>query len=129
MFLLRFVTALLGLFGRGRSPAMSFNLLVPRSGYRVARDIACGPLPRNRLDLYLPLKLETGAPALLFFYGGGFRAGRKSEYRIVGEALASAGIIVGVADYRIYPQAKFPNFLEDAANAVVKFREEVARSA
>jgi acetyl esterase/lipase len=122
MFVLRALTALFGLFGHGRSPAMLFNLLAPRAGYRVERDIAYGDLPRNRLDLYLPLKLEAPAPVLLFFYGGGFVAGHKSEYRIFGEAFASLGILTAVADYRIHPEAKFPNFLEDGAKAASKLR-------
>src|SRR5258706_49463 len=40
MWILRFLTAVLGLFGRARSPAMMLNLTVPRSGYRVQRDFA-----------------------------------------------------------------------------------------
>jgi acetyl esterase/lipase len=118
--LLRFITAALGLFGRGRSPAMLFNLMVPRRGYRAVRDIAYREGSRAGFDLYLPLTVEADVPTVLFFYGGGFRAGRKSEYRVVGEALATLGIIVAVADYPIDPEARFPNFLEDAARAVAK---------
>jgi len=54
MWILRFLTAVLGLFGRARSPAMMLNLTVPRSGYRVERDSAYGEAPRQRYDLYLP---------------------------------------------------------------------------
>jgi acetyl esterase/lipase len=60
---------------------------------------------------------------VLFFYGGGFIAGRKSEYRIVGQALTSQGIIVGIADYGLYPEFRFPVFVEDGAKAFVAFRE------
>jgi acetyl esterase/lipase len=118
MWILRFLTAVLGLFGRGRSPAMMLNLTVPRWGYRVQRDFPYGPAPRQRFDLYLPKALTAPASIVLFFYGGAFRAGRKSEYRVVGEALASNGIIAAVADYRIYPEARFPDFLEDGAKAL-----------
>jgi acetyl esterase/lipase len=126
MWILRFLTAVLGLFGRGRSPAMMLNLTVPRSGYRVERDSAYGETPRQRFDLYLPKALTAPAPIVLFFYGGAFRAGRKSEYRVVGEALASKGIIVVVADYRIYPEARFPDFLEDGAKALAAVHERAA---
>ena len=120
------MTAVLGLFGRGRSPAMMLNLTVPRSGYRVERDSAYGQAPRQRFDLYLPKVLTKPAPIVLFFYGGAFRAGRKSEYRVVGEALASKGIIVAVADYRIYPDARFPDFLEDGAKALAAVHARAA---
>jgi acetyl esterase/lipase len=118
MWILRVLTALLGLTGRGRSPAMMLGLTVPRSGYRVQRGLAYGKAPRQRFDLYLPKDLSGPAPVLLFFYGGAFRAGRRSEYRVVGEAFASKGIIVAVADYRIYPEAHFPDFLDDGAAAL-----------
>lgn len=64
---------------------------------------------------------------MLFFYGGAFRVGRKSEYRVVGQALASKGIIAAVADYRIYPEARFPDFLEDGAQALAKVHALAAR--
>jgi acetyl esterase/lipase len=118
MWILRFLTALLGLTGRGRSPAIMLNLTVPRSGYRVHRGLAYGDGPRQRFDLYVPNNVSAPAPVLLFFYGGAFRAGRRSEYRVVGEAFASKGIIVAVADYRIHPDAIFPNFLNDGAAAL-----------
>src|SRR5260221_14060570 len=118
MWILRFLTAVLGLFGRARSPAMMLNLTVPRWGYRVQRDFPYGPAARQRFDLYLPKGLTGPAPVVLFFYGGAFRAGRTSEYRVVGEALASKGIIVAVADYRLYPEARFPAFPEDGAKAL-----------
>jgi acetyl esterase/lipase len=118
MWFLRFLTSLLGLFGQGRSPAMMLNLTMPRSGYRVERDLPYGMGPRQRFDFYLPKTISAPAPVLLFFYGGAFRAGRKDEYRIVGEAFAGKGIIVAVADYRISPAARFPDFLEDGAAAL-----------
>jgi acetyl esterase/lipase len=68
----------------------------------------------------------SGAPVVVFFYGGAFRAGRKSEYRFAGEAFASAGMIVAVPDYRIYPEARFPDFLKDGAQAVAKVRDIAA---
>jgi acetyl esterase/lipase len=126
MWILRFLTALLGLFGEGRSPAMLLNLVAPRSGCRVQRDLIYGTGPRQRFDLYLPKNGPAPSPVLLFFYGGAFRTGRKSEYRIVGEAFASKGILVAIADYRIYPKARFPDFLKDGATALATLHARVA---
>jgi acetyl esterase/lipase len=114
------------MLARGASPAMLLNLTVPRSGYRVLRDIAYGAGPRHKFDLYLPERLSPPAPVLLYFYGGGFVAGRKSEYRFMGQALASKGIIVAVADYRLYPEVAFPAFIEDGADAFVALKGFVA---
>jgi acetyl esterase/lipase len=123
MGLLRFLTACFGMLARGASPAMLLNLTVPRSGYKLVRDIAYGVGPRHKLDLYLPEQPTGAAPAVLFFYGGGFIAGRKNEYRVVGQALASKGIVTAVADYRLYPEVTFPAFLEDGADAFVALRK------
>lgn len=121
------LSSVFGLFGAGRSPAALLNFTVPRSGYRVLRDIPYAGGPRQRMDFYLPPDVKAPAPVVLFFYGGAFRAGRKSEYRFAGEALASRGIIVAVPDYRIYPEARFPDFLHDGARAMAKVRELAPR--
>jgi acetyl esterase/lipase len=116
------VNALLSVF----SPFGVLNLLVPRSGFTVRRDLAFGPGPRQRLDLYVPQDLTMPAPVLLFFYGGGWQGGRRSDYLAFGQAFASAGILAAVADYRLYPQVKFPAFVEDAAGAVAWLHAHVA---
>jgi acetyl esterase/lipase len=126
MGLLKFMTALLGFFAPGSSPAMLLNVTVPRSTYRVQRDIPYGDKPRQKFDLYLPKVFTPPAPVVLFFYGGAFRAGRKEEYRVVGEALASKGIITVVADYRIFPEGHFPDFLEDGARALASVHARIA---
>jgi acetyl esterase/lipase len=100
------------------SPAPLVNLLVPRGGYSVHSDIAYGPDPRQKLDVYVPDGLRARAPVLLFFYGGSWQGGRKSDYLAFGQAFASAGIVTVVADYRLYPQVKYPGFVEDAAGAL-----------
>ena len=51
------------------SPAL-LNLTVSRSGYSVHRDLAYGPAPRQKLDIYVPDGLKQPVPVILFFYGG-----------------------------------------------------------
>ena len=95
------------------------------------RDIAYGTLERQQLDLYLPplderRKTEAGnTPTILFFYGGSWNSGSRADYRFVGRRLASEGYVVGVADYRLYPEVRYPEFLQDSAGAVRKFSELV----
>ena len=127
MSFLKILTSFFGLFGAGRSPAAILNLFAPRRGYHVHRDIPYGAGPRHRLDLYVPDALQAPAPVVLFFYGGAFQAGRKGEYRVVGEGLASKGIIVAIADYRIHPEVRFPDFLKDGAKAFATLRGLVTR--
>jgi acetyl esterase/lipase len=97
-------------------PAL-FNLTVPRTGYQAIADLAYGPDPRQKLDVYVPNGLKGPAPVLLFFYGGSWQTGSKAQYRALGQAFATEGFVVAVADYRLYPQVKFPAFVQDGARA------------
>ncbi len=58
------------------------------------------------------------APIVVFFYGGSWSSGRRQDYRFVGEALASRGIVTLVADYRLSPQVRYPVFVQDSALAL-----------
>ncbi|HVW72959.1 MAG TPA: alpha/beta hydrolase, partial [Rhizomicrobium sp.] len=101
-----------------RLPFAVINLLVSRAGYRVHRGLAYGADSRQKLDVYVPSRLGAPAPVVLFFYGGGWRGGNRADYLAFGQAFASAGMIAVVADYRLYPQVKYPGFVEDAAAAL-----------
>jgi acetyl esterase/lipase len=96
----------------------ALNLIVPRDGYRMVRDVAYGAGPRRKLDIYVPDNLKAPAPVLLFFYGGAWQSGERANYLAFGQAFASEGIVTVVADYRLYPEVKYPAFVEDAAQAL-----------
>jgi acetyl esterase/lipase len=84
-----------------------------------ADGIAYGKEPRERLDVYAPESRDrANLPVVVYFYGGGWQSGHRSDSRDVGEALAAHGIVTVAPDYRIYPEAVFPGFLDDAAAAV-----------
>ena len=102
------------------------NLAVPRAGYTVRGDVPYGTDPRQKLDVYVPDHLTKPAPVLVFFYGGSWQSGSKDVYRAFGQAFASKGIVTVVADYRLYPQVKYPAFLEDGAQAVRFVHEHAA---
>jgi acetyl esterase/lipase len=108
------------------APVTVLNLLVPRGGYHVVRDLAYGADPRQKLDLYVPDGLKAPAPVILFFYGGSWQNGSKAMYLAFGQAFASRGIVVAVADYRVYPQVRYPAFVEDGASALAFVHAHVA---
>jgi acetyl esterase/lipase len=81
------------------------------------RDLPYGDDARQRLDVFSP-KRAQGRPVVVFFYGGSWSTGRKSQYAFVGAALAARGFVTVIPDYRLYPQVKFPAFVEDGAQAV-----------
>jgi acetyl esterase/lipase len=107
--------------------AALLNGLTTRSGYAIHTDRAYGPLPRQKLDVYTPDDAADDAAVVVFFYGGGWNKGAKSLYLFVGQSLASAGFIVVIPDYRLYPDVTFPDFVEDAAAAVAFIRESLMK--
>lgn len=124
--LLAAATALLS----GCSGAEILNTLVPDSGYREERDVPYGKAARQKLDIYHPLVPGGAAggvpPLVVFFYGGSWSSGDREEYRFVGQALASAGAVVVIADYRLSPQVRYPVFVQDCALALAWAFEHAA---
>ena len=113
-------------FLSGCSPATLLNATVPRTGYTLQPDIAYGPRPRHKLDLYRPDKPRADGKAVIFFYGGSWDSGSKSDYLFVAQALTASGYTVVIPDYRIYPEVRFPAFVEDGAQAVRWTSDHVA---
>jgi acetyl esterase/lipase len=96
------------------------TIAVAGGGFKEAADIAYGPLARQKLDLYTPTTAAPpgGWPVVVFFYGGSWNSGERAEYRFVGTALAAKGVLTLVADYRLYPEVRYPEFLRDSALAL-----------
>ena len=115
------------------SPLGILNALTPTDTYRATEDVAYGPDPREKLDVYQPLATADtpaprgGYPVVVFFYGGTWTGGERKDYRFVGEALASRAIVAVIADYRLYPQVRYPDFLTDCARALAWARREAPR--
>lgn len=105
------------LFVAGCSPTSALNALAESEASRVVTDTSYGSDPRQRLDIYVPTKGRGPYPVVLFFYGGSWNSGARSDYRFVGDALASRGVLVVIADHRLYPQVRYPDFLDDSAQA------------
>ena len=80
-------------------------------------DVPYGAGARQKLDVYTP-KNAADRPIIVFWYGGGWEHGKKSQYRFVGAALANAGYVTVLPDYRLYPDVKFPAFVHDGAEAL-----------
>jgi acetyl esterase/lipase len=94
------------------------NSTISKRGYIRTVDIAYGPLPRQKLDVYVPRHVAAHADIVIFFYGGHWQSGSKYDYRFVAEAITSRGFIAVLPNYRLYPEVTFPGFVEDGALAV-----------
>jgi len=100
------------------SPVRVLNAVAAFGNHRMTSDIAYAPGARRSLDVYRPTSSGESAPVVVFFYGGNWQDGEKSTYRFLGAALASRGLVAVVPDYRVYPEVRFPGFVEDGARAV-----------
>src|SRR5208337_4269082 len=97
-----------------RLPGVLFNAMVSEKHVAIMRGVAYGPLARQKLDIYRPAPEIDRRAIVIFYYGGGWRRGERAIYRFVGAALAAQGFTAVIPDYRLFPQAVFPAFMEDA---------------
>lgn len=91
------------------------------------RTFKYGTTDRHQLDVFYPpaAVADSKAPVVFFFYGGGYASGDRVfpppadlVHRNVGAFYAKHGIITVIADYRLAPQAKFPDPVQDAHDAI-----------
>lgn len=125
----RAIGALTVLLTAGCTPADPLNLLAPRGSWdRTSLPYADGV--RHTLDVYRPRAAKDAhqsAPVVVFFYGGNWQGGQRDMYLFLAASLAARGYVTVVPDYRIYPPARFPAFLEDGAQAVLWAKRNAAR--
>jgi acetyl esterase/lipase len=83
---------------------------------RAAEGIRYGPHSRHHLDVWVPANpVSAKLPVVVFFYGGGWHAGERADYGFAAAAFAAQGFVAVVPDYRLVPEVRYPDFLEDAA--------------
>ena len=93
-------------------------------------DIAYGPDPRHRLDVFAK-QISEDAPVFVFVHGGGFVMGDKRSdatpfYRNVGDFGARRGWIGVTITYRLAPAHKWPSGPEDLGLLVGWLKENIA---
>jgi acetyl esterase/lipase len=108
------------------SPVTVLNALAPEANVTRLTGVPYGPLPRQQLDIYVTGRSDP-APVVVFLYGGGWVEGSRGDYRFVGASLAAQGFTCVIPDYRLFPQVRFPAFLQDNAAAVAWTVANIAR--
>lgn len=97
----------------------------------VTRDVAYGPDPRHRLDVFTPKAGAGGRPVVAFVHGGGFVGGDKGDanapfYNHLGAWAAGHGFVGVTITYRLAPDHKWPSGVEDIAAAIGWVSENIA---
>ena len=84
---------------------------------KLIKDIVYGEMDSvHKLNLYLP-DCETSS-VFVYFHGGGLEGGDKNWADIFAPYLTSRGIAIASANYRMFPDAEYPDFICDAAQAI-----------
>ncbi|WZO96508.1 alpha/beta hydrolase [Isosphaeraceae bacterium EP7] len=122
---------------RTSCPAWAFSILILASlpavaadkqaadGVTVIPDVAyAAGGDRQKLDLYLP-KGRTDFPVVLFFHGGGFKAGDRKSAANIGETFARRGVGVASVGYRLFPEVKHPVPAADGAAAFAWIKKNI----
>lgn len=100
------------------APVSILNGITPSSTFDRTKNVSFGGGDRDKLDIYRAENPKEDAPVLMFVHGGSWDSGSKGIYKFLAEGFTQSGYDIVVPNYRIYPEAKFPNFLEDNAKAV-----------
>ena len=77
-----------------------------------------------RLDLHLPESREFDL--FVYFHGGGLTGGKRASAEHFAGTLAKHNIATATVQYRLYPNAQFPDFIEDAAEAIAWLKNHIA---
>lgn len=122
MWLLAAIVLILGVLATlaACQPVRMLNGITPRDTFSLKANLSYGSDNRQTLDVYLPKDRPTKEVVLVFIYGGSWESGSKDEFLFVGEAFARLGYVTVIPDYRLYPEAEFPEFVDDLALAIAQ---------
>lgn len=99
------------------------NRLFP--GHIQKRDIEYGPANNARLDIY-GIPSDRQKPVVLFWHGGSWKNGDKSYYQFLAHAIERLDAIPVIVGYPLYPDRRYPGFIDDAQQALAWTRKNIA---
>jgi len=100
------------------APVTLLNGITPSGSFSKAKNVSYGELDRQKLDIYKADKPHPNAPVLVFTHGGSWTEGTKDIYKFLAEGFTSEGFDIVVHNYRLYPDAVYPQMIEDTAKAI-----------
>ena len=84
-------------------------------GVERQRNLAYGPRPEHRADVYRRRDASGPLPVCVYVHGGGFRILSKETHWLMALVFARRGFVVVNLDYRLAPGHPYPAALEDVA--------------
>ncbi len=102
------------------APVTVLNGITPSGSFSKDKNISFGELPRQKMDVYKADKPRETSPVIVFVHGGSWDSGSKDIYKFLAEGFTQDGFDVVVPNYRLYPEGRYPTFMEDNALAVAE---------
>jgi acetyl esterase/lipase len=108
------------------NPLWIMNALAFSKHVKRHKDLSYANGPRHKLDLYVPDHVDNSKPIIVFIYGGAWDSGHKDDYQFAGIEFAKSGYVTAIPNYRLFPDVKFPHFVEDVASACASLDKHLA---
>lgn len=83
----------------------------------ITKNINYGSAQHQLLDVYRP-ENPGNYPVIIYIHGGGWNSGDKELYALIAQKLVPFGMVVVVPTYKLYPDATYPDMVDDVAAAV-----------
>ncbi|MBL8309378.1 MAG: alpha/beta hydrolase [Burkholderiales bacterium] len=85
-----------------------------------ARDVAYGPLPRNRFDVFTPPGASPpgGWPTLCFIHGGYWQRLYKDDWSVIAQPFVANGMAAVIVGYTLCPQTTIRGIAAEIETAV-----------
>ncbi len=77
------------------------------------------------IDLHMPD--EGDFDLFVYFHGGGLLNGSRKDVNTFVNTLAKRNVATASVEYRMYPTAKFPDFIEDGACAIRYIKDNISK--
>lgn len=91
--------------------------LITRARLPIHADIAYGPSPAERLDLFLPPAHRATGAVHMFIHGGYWRMFAKEDFSFVAETVTGAGAIAVIVDYALMPAVRMETLVAQVRRA------------
>ncbi len=101
------------------------HLFLPRSEISETTDLSYGDHERHRLDIYEPAEITE---IIVFVHGGGWETGSKEMHRFIGRSWARNDFIVVLPNYRLVPEAHYPDQVQDVVRALAWLQRNYEKS-
>ena len=100
---------------RWTTPARAFRATLGEAG-RARLDLAYGPAPRNRFDLFLPEAAPIGL--VVYIHGGYWMRFDKSTWSHLAGGAVANGFAVAMPSYSLCPAIRMSGIVAEAAEAI-----------